>query len=65
MKSYTGSSCLENAYNAGKEAALKANAKDAKLAFVYASCDYDLKKLIRVCKKCLNAQSLVTQALRA
>ena len=47
MKSYTGSSCLENAYNAGKEAALKANAKDAKLAFVYASCDYDLKKLIK------------------
>lgn len=47
MKSYTGSSCLEDAFEAGFEAAKKAKARDAKLALVYASCDYDLKKVIK------------------
>ena len=47
MKSYTGSSCLEDAFEAGFEAAKKAKARDAKLAIVYASCDYDLKKVIK------------------
>ena len=54
MKSYTGSSCLENAYNAGKEAANKTGAKDAKIAFVYASCEYDLKKLLKGVQEVLN-----------
>lgn len=47
MKSYTGASCLENAYKAGIEAGQKTKAKDPKIAFVYASCDYDLKKVIK------------------
>lgn len=54
MKSYTGSSCLENAYKAGLEAAQNTKAKDAKLAFVYASCDYDLKKLLKGVKEVLD-----------
>lgn len=45
FKSYVGSSVNPDARAAGKEAAaaIKAGLADMKAAFVYASCDYDIK----------------------
>lgn len=52
MKAFNGYSVNPNAELAGYEAAKMAgNAKSAKVVFVYASCDYDIKKLITGVKK--------------
>jgi hypothetical protein len=47
MKAYSAYSTNLDAYAAGCEAAKELNCKGAKLAFVYASCDYDLKKVLK------------------
>src|SRR5664279_395313 len=56
MKAATGFSCNANAYEAGKEAILKAKSSlsDPKIAFLYASADYDLKALLKGAKENLN-----------
>ena len=47
MKAFSGFSSNADAYLAGAEAAKQIVAKNLKIAFVYASCDYDLKKVIK------------------
>lgn len=47
MKAFSGYSTNSDAYLAGVEAAEKIEAKGLKVAFVYASCDYNLKKVIK------------------
>ena len=48
LKANVGSSTLENAFQAGKSAAVaaKTGVEDIKIAFVYASCTYDMKTLV-------------------
>ncbi len=53
MKAFSGYSTNADAYNAGVEASSAIDAK-VKIAFVYASCDYDLKKVIKGVKDTLN-----------
>lgn len=47
MKAFSGFSTNADAYLAGAEAAKQVSAAGLKVAFVYASCDYDLKKVIK------------------
>ena len=42
-----GSSIAGNAFAAGREAAAKASLKNARVAFVYSSCDYDQTDLLK------------------
>lgn len=54
MKAFSDYSTNADAYLAGVEAAQSIEAKGLKIAFVYASCDYDLKKVIKGVKENLN-----------
>ena len=47
MNTKIGYSQLEDAYKAGVECAKMADMKDAKVVFAYASCNYDLKELLK------------------
>lgn len=47
MKALTGYSTNKDAFKAGVESAKMAKAKDAKIVFAYASCDYNLKELLK------------------
>ena len=52
MKTLTGYSTLNNAYEAGLEAAKMAGKnKDAKIVFAYMSCDYKIKDVIKGIKE--------------
>jgi hypothetical protein len=53
LKANVGSSVAVDAYAAGKEAAGKATVKDAQVAFVYSSCDYDQSALARAVSEVL------------
>lgn len=54
MKVKTGFSNNSDAFSAGVEAAKKANFSDAKLVFAYASCNYNLKELLKGLKSVCN-----------
>lgn len=60
LTSITGSSCLKDPREAGIQAAKKASeCKDLKMAFVYASVDYDLEKMLDGIKEVLPGIPLI------
>lgn len=59
LKVNVGSSIAADAYTAGKEAANKAAVRDAQIAFVYSSCDYDQKALTKAVSEAIPGAGII------